>query len=367
MEKPNILNGRILKASNLSSPILLFFRKIDLQSSLLILLALLIAGIWLYLGQAQEEGAYPIYLVAVFWMLSLVFLLWLGNLLIYRLIRYKLPWESAFKKRFFLQFILSLLYSLVCINGTYLITKNIFTELPPNQNQLILLNIYGILFLIPVLSVQFGVLFLQKWKKAVVEQERLKKEQVQSELTALKSHLSPHFMFNSLNILSSLIQPDNNTAQEFLDCFAEVYRYVLKNRDIELISLREELAFIEAYRFLLHSRFSNSLDIQVDVPLRFQDNFVPPLALQMLVENAIKHNELSETEPLQIRIFATDTSGLVIQNNLRIRTVAAQDKVGFGLENIRRRYWLIARQDISVETTHNLFSVTIPLVKIETA
>lgn len=351
----------------MSSRIIFFFRKINQQDTLLILLALFITVIWLYLGQAREEGTYPIYLVAVLWVLLLIFFLWLGNLMIYRLLRHRLPWESALKRRFFLQLILSLVYSLVCINGTYLITKNIYTELPPNQNQLILLNIYGILFLIPVLSIQFGVLFLQKWKKAVIEQEKLQKVQVQSELIALKSHLSPHFMFNSLNILSSLIQPENDAALDFLDCFAEVYRYVLKNKDVELIALADELSFIEAYRFLLHSRFSNSLDIQVDVPPEFQGNFVPPLALQMLVENAIKHNELSDTKPLQVRIFATDAPAIVIQNTLRIRTVAAHDKAGFGLENIRRRYWLIARKDISVETTDNIFSVTLPLVTIETA
>jgi len=350
----------------LNDRILQFLRK-NLQILLLSILAAIIGILWLWLQQEREEGGYPVYLVAVLWVLQLIFFLWLGHLFIYRLLRHRMPWESTFKRRFFLQLILSLLYSLICINGTYLITKNVYTELPPNQNQLILLNIYGILFLIPVLSIQFGVLFLQKWKKAVVEQEKLQKEQVQSELIALKSHLSPHFMFNSLNILSSLIQPENDTAQDFLDCFAEVYRYVLKNRAIELISLREELAFIEVYRFLLHSRFSNSLDIQLDVAPEFQDSFVPPLALQMLVENAIKHNQLSETEPLQVRIFATDAPAIVNQNNLRIRKVAAQDKAGFGLENIRRRYWLIARKDIKVETTHDLFSVSLPLVTIETA
>jgi len=346
----------------LSSRIRQLFRKINLQVLLLIVLGGSIALLWFWLEQAREEGGYPIYQVAVLWVLVLIFCLWLGNWLIYRFIRRNFSWDTAFNLRFFLQLSLTLLYSLGCINGTYLLFKNTFTELPPDQDQLILLNIYGTLFLIPVLSIQFGLLFLQKWKKASIEQERLQKEQVHSELLVLRSHISPHFLFNNLNILSSLIEPNNHDAQDYLDRFAEVYRYVLKNRDVELITLREELDFLESYSFLLHQRFSSGLKIAVDIPDAYQTHCLPPLSLQMILENALKHNKLSEKAPLSISIRVNERPALVIQNNLQIRTIPSHEQTGFGLENIRRRYWLIARETIDVEKTEEAFTVTLPLI-----
>lgn len=374
MVRLSIWNGILLKALTLNkqnrrndslgkeTQKMYFFRKTNPQGVLLTVLAGLIFILGRYLEQTREEGSYPIYLVAVLWGLTLLFCLWLGNWLIYRLIRRRYSQESFFNRRFFLQLILSLFYSLVCINLSYLIFKNTYTEIPPDQNQFILLNIYGILFLIPVLSIQFGFVFLQKWKKAIVEQEKLKKEQAQSELIALRSHLSPHFMFNNLNILSALIHPENQDAQDFLERFSEVYRYVLKNRDAELIALKEELDFLEAYRYLLHCRFSDSLRIQIDVPASIQRYMLPPLALQMILENALKHNKLSESDPLQVRIFGKDTPELVIQNNLQIRNIPDHEKTGFGLDNIRRRYWLTARKDIDVTATEEVFSITLPLI-----
>jgi len=338
------------------------FSRINLQVFLLAMLGVSIAWLWFWLEQAQEEGGYPIYQVAVLWVLVLVFCLWLGNWVIYCIIRRNFPWETAFNRRFFLQLSLTLLYSLGCINGTYLYFKNTFTELPPDHDQLILLNIYGTLFLIPVLSIQFGLLFLQKWKKATIEQERLQKEQVQSELLALRSHISPHFLFNNLNVLSSLIDGKNYDAQDYLDRFAEVYRYVLKNRDLELINLQEELDFLDAYSFLLKRRFSSGLQIEIDVPVVLRKHHLPPLSLQMLLENALKHNKLSEQEPLQINITADERPALVVQNNLQLRSIPSHERSGFGLENIRRRYWLIAREKIDVQATEKAFVVTIPLI-----
>jgi len=190
------------------------------------------------------------------------------------------------------------MYSLGCVNLSYILFKNHYTELPPDRDQLILLNIYGIFFLVPVLSIQFGLLFLQKWKKTSVEKEKIQKEQIQTELLALKSHISPHFLFNNLNILSSLIEPSNHEAQEYLERFAEVYRYVLNTRKVELINLKEELKFMDSYRFLLLRRFPKELRFKMNISVDYQNFLLPPLSLQMIVENAIKHNKLSEHNPL---------------------------------------------------------------------
>ena len=363
MASPPILPGKTLNVSNLNSRSIFLFLKNKLQVLSLTVLAGIVLVFAFYLEQMQEEGGYPAYYVAVLWVLTLIFFLWLGNLLIYLLIRRRFSWESSFNLRFFLQVLLSLIYSLFCINATYLLFKNHYTELPPNHNQYILLNIYGLLFLIPVLSIQFGLLFLQKWKKAILEQEKLKQEQVHSELISLRSHLSPHFLFNNLNILSSLIQVENYAAQDYLDRFAEVYRYVLKNRDVELIPLKEELDFLESYNFLLHQRFSDGLQIRIQVQNSVMKYLLPPLALQMVLENALKHNKLSEKQPLKITVFTQDTPQLMVQNNLQIRDIPEHEKTGFGLENIRRRYWLIARKEIDITETSTTFTVALPLIK----
>lgn len=339
-----------------------FFLTIKLQVLFLAVLGGVNIWLWLWLQKSQEEGAYPIYLVAIHWILLLIFLLWLGNLIIYRWVRRKYSWDGSFNRRFFLQLILTLVYSLTCINATYILFKNTFTALPPDQNQLILLNIYGLLFLLPILSLQFGFLFLYKWRKAIVEQENLKKEQTHSELIALKSHISPHFLFNNLNILSSLIDTGNYAAQDYLDRFAEVYRYVLKNRERELVPLREELQFIHSYIFLLNQRFPSGLEIDIQVAEALKEHQLPPLSLQMVVENALKHNKLSETSPLSIRISSTDNSMLMISNNLQTRNIPEGEKTGFGLENIRRRYWLVAKKTIEVTNTSELFTVVLPLL-----
>lgn len=339
-----------------------FIKNINLEFVALTVLGSVIVTFWFWLQRNQQEEQYPVLAVAVFWILVLLFLLWLGNSLIYRILRRLYGREGPSNRRFYLQLLLTILYSLACINLSYYAFKTTFTELPPARNQFILLNIYGILFLIPVFSIQFGLLFLKKWKRASVEHEKLKKEQVQTELITLKSHLAPHFLFNNLNILSSLIGRENLQAQEFLDRFAEVYRYVLKNRESELLSLREELEFLESYIFLLRQRFSNSLKVKIQVEPRYQNYLLPPLVLQMVLENALKHNILSERTPLVVIIRAEETPVLVVENSWQPRKVIDEEKTSYGLENIQRRYWLLARQKIEMNRDNEKFSICLPLI-----
>ncbi len=340
-----------------------FWALYKVQLVLLVLIGIIAVLLWFWLETMKEEGQYPVYLVALLWILVLIASLWTGNLLIYDLIQRKYSWESAFNRRFYLQLFWTLLYTLGCINFTYILFKNHYTALPPDQNQMILLNIYGLLFILPVLSIQFGLLFLRKWKQSIVEKEHIKKEQVQSELLTLKSHLSPHFLFNNLNILSSLIDAENEEAQDYLDRFTMVYRYVLRNRENELISLAEELKFIQSYEFLLRRRFPSSLLVETRIPSRYHHWMLPPLSMQMVLENALKHNKLSESNPLSIKISATNTDEIVIQNTLQTRAVPSYEKTGFGLENIRRRYWLIAKKDIGISKGDDLFTVRLPLIE----
>lgn len=339
-----------------------FWNQFNIQWVLLAVFLVILIVLFLYLEQANDEGRYPIAQVAILWLLLLIFFLWLGNLIIFKTLRKRYLTRFLKDYRFVVQLTLTLLFSLFYINFSYFFFKARYTSLPPNNDQLLLLNIYGILFLIPVLSIQFGILFLQKWKRVNLEGERLKKEQVQSELITLKSHLSPHFLFNNLNILSSLIEGENHIAQEFLDRFSDVYRYVLKNKDAELITLMEELEFMEGYVFLLKQRFSNELKVEIEVPEACLQLLIPPLALQMLFENALKHNKMSEDNPLIVKISTNGHSSVFVKNNLDLRRVLESNKNGLGLDNIRRRYKLIANKDIVVKKDSKKFIVTLPLI-----
>ena len=129
---------------------------------------------------------------------------------------------------------------------------------------------------------------------------------------------------------------------------------------------KEELKFLASYNFLLHQRFPAGLQIEIAVDPKFEDHLLPPLSLQMLIENALKHNKLSGSKPLGIKISTTDEALLYIENNLQIKTLTSDEKTGFGLENIRRRYWLLARKEIELKETENAFIVGLPLIMMNT-
>lgn len=333
-------------------------------SAILVFWVVGIGIFWMWIEQSKEEGGYPMAWVALLWIFTLTFFLTIGNILVYRVMKRYYSWESYFNYRFFFQVLLSLIYSLACINISYLLFKNHFTELPPDRDQMILLNIYGILFIIPLLSIQFGIMFLRKWKSATMAQEGLKQAKIQSELIALRAHISPHFLFNNLNILSSLIAVNNFEAQDHLEKFSEVYRYVLNNRKQELAPLSQELSFLDAYIYLLRKRFTTGLTIEIDIPPSAHSWLLPPLTLQVLLENALKHNKLSKENPLVVSIFLSQTQErrLVISNNIQERIVEDIDKSGFGLEHVKRRYWLISGEEIEIHKDKDIFKVILPLL-----
>jgi hypothetical protein len=194
-----------------------------------------------------------------------------------------------------------------------------------------------------------------------VKAERLEKENVTAQFAALKSQVNPHFLFNSLSILSSLVHADADLSEKFIDQLSRAYRYLLEQRDNERVLLKTELDFIQAYRFLLNIRFENKFDVIIDVPESDQTRYsIAPLTLQLLVENAVKHNRMSTREPLTIRI-SLEGDCLVIQNNLQPRP-QAEHSTGVGLQNIVTRYALLTNHPVWVGESDGNFVVKIPLL-----
>ena len=203
--------------------------------------------------------------------------------------------------------------------------------------------------------------YVNAYKTKQLEAEELKRINTQAQLQSIKNQVNPHFLFNNLNVLSSLVMTDNPDANKFIEEFSTVYRHILNSQEKELIELRTELDYIKPYIFLLQKRFPDSISIVLDIPESYQDWYILPVALQMLIENAIKHNIVSRAKPLQVSIAVKDEQ-LVVKNNLQIKT-QVEHSTQIGLQNITQRYKIITGKTINIDKGQNSFSVSLPLIR----
>ncbi|WP_298734253.1 histidine kinase [uncultured Chitinophaga sp.] len=306
------------------------------------------------------------YVVAMAWIITVILLLWFGNKYIYQLLDRNISWMAHTTRRFFIQLVASTLYSLCCINLTYYLFKVTTNSTPPDLAQIMVLNVYGLLFTIPVLSINFGIYFMMQWKKAQLQANQLKEDNLHAQLYSLRMQLDPHFLFNNLNVLASLIDKDREAAQDFLDKFADVYRYVLHHKKEELVPLHTELDFLHAYCHLLKKRFGEALQIDMpDVPAAAAALCIPPLSLQMLMENAVKHNVISRDQPLRIRVYLQATQWISMENTWQPLPKVPSTRSETGLENIRKRYQHLSEREIKVSCDHRFFKVDLPLLEID--
>ncbi|GAB3297128.1 sensor histidine kinase [Hymenobacter tenuis] len=206
--------------------------------------------------------------------------------------------------------------------------------------------------------------FFRQWADNVRRAEQLQSAGVQSQLEALQSQLDPHFLFNSLNTLSALIEPENEPAQQFVEQLSDVYRYVLLARERTTVLLSEELAFVDVFLALHKVRFRDNLRVTQHVPPEALGQLVAPLSVQLLVENALKHNVASREHPLELRLTADTATGyFTVENTLRPRTAGLAPGTGTGLRNVRHRYELLqAPRPVEVSTDDGWFRVRLPLL-----
>jgi len=197
--------------------------------------------------------------------------------------------------------------------------------------------------------------------KANTQLLKLQKENLQSQFDVLKQQVNPHFLFNSLNVLTSLIRLEPELAEKFTEHLAKVYRYVLENKDNELVTLCTEMSFLDAYIFLINIRFMDKVQVNIRVPEEKKNHRIIPLAMQLLIENAIKHNAMSKKSPLVIDIFIDENNLLNVVNNLQERE-AHMTSTGVGLKNIQNRYRLLNNTTPVFEKTETHFIARIPLV-----
>ncbi|MFN7116724.1 MAG: sensor histidine kinase [Saprospiraceae bacterium] len=206
-----------------------------------------------------------------------------------------------------------------------------------------------------------SIFFYVRWKQTIVEAERLRRENVESQLEGLKNQVNPHFLFNSLNTLIYLIPENPQKAVHFVQMLSKVYRYILEIREKKLITLEEELDFLAAYNFLLKERFGDNLYIDLRISELAKNQQIVPLSLQILFENAIKHNIISSDKPLKIEVF-TNNGHLVVQNNLQKKKQTIPS-TQVGLANIRNRYAFFSNDPVEIFSDDAHFRVSLPLLK----
>jgi two-component system, LytTR family, sensor kinase len=228
--------------------------------------------------------------------------------------------------------------------------------------KLLIMFAFRINLFLNVLNIIF--LYVKQLEKTQSEVEQFKKISVQAQLQAVRNQINPHFLFNNLSVLSAMIPTDTDSSIEFVRQFSKVYRYVLKSHEKELVEVGAELDFIDSYSYLMQKRFGESLSVNIDVAENLRNDYIVPVALQMLVENAVKHNIVSRSRPLVIDIFNEGNKYLIVQNNLQVKDVSNEHSTQVGLKNIMQRYEFFGKNTVQIVATDQTFMVKIPLLQL---
>ena len=281
----------------------------------------------------------------------------------------KLFIENRFSvKRIVLSFILSLVLT-VCV----IFLLRFFEEVIVNGNSIgVFLQgerasnyIVSVVIMVIISLFVHAAYFYRSYQENRVKEQKIIAGTASAKFESLKNQIDPHFLFNSLNVLSSLIEENPDSAQKFTSSLSKIYRYVLEQRDKELVNIEEELAFAKTYMNLLKMRFENSIFYELPEKVNNPEAKVVPLSLQLLLENTVKHNVVSEKKPLHIRIFERDNC-LIVQNDLQKKEVL-KDRQGVGLQNIISRYAILTDRKVIITQTEKEFTVELPLLTKQVA
>lgn len=296
------------------------------------------------------------------------------SLFIDRRLNRRISWMVQPLKRLLIQTlfqILGVVVLIICLSVVYLMFGGAAIAKSPHIG--VREGLYSIISIILwallISALNTGDFLLKNWKSATIKAAEFEIKAAQNkqlvaeiELQALKLQLDPHFVFNNLSVLSELILKDQQLGYEYTENFAKVYRYLLINSKKKLISLREELKFLDAYLFLISNRMGGGSIFQIDVDESKLDMLIPPVTLQLFIENAIKYNRTEEENPLVINISSNNEDELVVSNTL-LPLIKKPASTGIGLENIIGRYALLGDRKPVIEKTEKTFTIKVPLIK----
>ncbi|HOT14545.1 MAG TPA: histidine kinase [Bacteroidales bacterium] len=291
-----------------------------------------------------------------------------ANLFTFRFFENKYAGHKGYWRIFLVEMFITSVNAAVIISIIVYLFYIVLGEFPKGQNEKVAALFFeNIIVALIVNAIACGLaeayIIFRRWKETLILTERLQREKAESQYIALKSQVNPHFLFNSLNTLSSLIRTSPDKAIGFVDKFSKIYRYVLDSSDKMLITVRQELDFINSYIFLQKIRFGDAINIDIQIESEYMNDFIPPLSLQLLVENAFKHNEASQEAPLQVKIFV-ENSNIVVMNNLQMKRIRPES-TGIGLKNLQARYNQLCDAMPEFYTTEKQYIAKIPLIKDE--
>ncbi len=314
----------------------------------------------LYGERVFEDYRVWLYAFPLLWVLGLM--TWYGHVLYDHMIQSRYPEITQSRKRVFLKSLVVVLVMSPAVLLIFLLFDrlNILGYSMTNEDLkegLFLGFAVNLIFL----TLWEAMYLMEKYKENLAEREILQQMSLQQEFDVLKSQVNPHFLFNCFNTLSSLIVEDPQRADSFLNELSKVYRYLLRNNESSLSTLQNELNFIESYFKLLKTRHGEAVQFQLEIDKRYNHYLLPSLSLQLLVENAVKHNVLSKNKPLMIDIFTTAANRLVVSNNLQRRTKKGPSN-RIGLDNIRTKYELLRQRGFQVMEDGRSFTVVLPLI-----
>ncbi|WP_407403938.1 histidine kinase [Chryseobacterium sp.] len=324
-------------------------------------------GVFQFLIFLQEKS-FKTFILSIAISCLYTFTIGIGNGIVNDYLNKKLPWVHATKKRAIISVLAIILVNCLliylCNYINYVIiqkdgTLEDFLSGKYNFSNWFMIN-FALLISAFLHAKSFMVELKKSTKQEVVEQKIIAKS-ANAQFESLKNQLDPHFLFNSLNVLSALIDENPVQAQKFTASMSKVYRYVLEQKDKELVTVEEEIEFAKTYCDLLKTRFEDSVDFVFEIDERDYKRYVVPLSLQLILENCIKHNFATSARPLHIKIF-TQKEMLIVENNLQVRE-QFQESTGIGLSNIAQRFSLLSERAISIEKSEDTFAIKLPILE----
>lgn len=256
--------------------------------------------------------------------------------------------------------IINLLVSLFCFYSDDGSSSSVLS--PEEARGMIQWLVVSVIISFMIMGVNVGNYLISNWKNEALRVAELNQLATESELQSLKLQIDPHFVFNNLSVLSELILENQQQGYEYAENFSRIYRYMLVNSKKDVISLEDELKFLDSYMFLIKHRFGEAVLFEISVSQEHRNLYTAPLTLQLLVENALKHNKTNKKNPLKIRIYSSSNNELVVENKL-LPLEKTIDSSGIGIRNIIRRYNLLSQQAPEVIQDEISFKVIIPLIK----
>ena len=345
----------------MKNPVLIF-KQLNLWQFLLGSSVLALIILVVFLGNVFDGP--QSFLIGFIWSFSICATQWAGPMLIIYTLDKRLPWIDKPVTRTFTQFILMLLWSVSAFVSVQLLMMYLINGLPPSEAWKYATEsiIYTFLIALFISLVFTAIGFFRAWRESVLSEAAIKAEMMSYKYESLRNQINPHFLFNSFNVLSDLVYEDQAQAVKFIRQMSDLFRYVLDSRDKELVSLGGELEFMNSYVFLLKTRFGDKLKLDIDLNPEI-NAYIVPMTLQLLVENAVKHNEVSEKFPLSISIRQKDQY-IEVENALKPKPTG-NDSKKTGLKNISQQFAFFTDKEIEVKSTETHFLVRVPIIMME--